>query len=232
MISIKAVIAISVKVNNGSKLVKIYIIMREGQGFIPGGREFSPQPDRPEERIENNMWRPGVLEEFSDKVAAAATTKLLFQESRNYEDVHAKGGRYLKLLGSPNRFEAPMNERLRTLRILKKIRDEIDPEAELFHIIKTQLKHTNQVAKIDADFVENLNSKNLADNQIYETDGMITDVKHCPLYVSAADCYPVGIYDPENEAIGVFHNGVWGLLKGILENGLAKMSQEYGTEWH
>ncbi len=172
------------------------------------------------ERIENGIWRPGILDEYSDKVAAAASTKSL----RRTDEVA------LRILGDQQRFEKPMRDRIRAGRILAQLRDVIDSEVDLHNIVKTQLVHGGEIKKIDEEFVSDLVKGNLDKKMIAKTDGMVTNLKGYPLYVSAADCHPVGIYDPDHEAIGTFHNGIYGLLDRISEKGLAMMTKEYGTD--
>lgn len=172
------------------------------------------------ERIERGIWKPGILDAYEERVAAAASTKGL-----RHGDKPA-----LRLLGDVKRFEKPMSARVRAGRMLAALRGATSPEADLHHIVKSQLTHSGNVQKIDETFVQDLVKGNLDKKQIANTDGLITNLKNYPLYVSAADCPPVGIYDPENQAIGVFHNGTRGLLNGILKNGLKAMSHEYGTD--
>ncbi len=183
-------------------------------------RTMNPDAERPTERIENDMWRPGILEPYSSEVAAAASTKNL----RRTEKVA------LRILGDPARFSSPMKDRLRAGRILAELRNETNPSADLHHIVKSQLAHTGEVKKIDKEFVQDLVKGNLDKKQIPRTDGLITNLKGYPLYISAADCYPIGIYDPENKAIGAFHSGVYGLLNEIIQNGVQAMKTEYGTD--
>jgi YfiH family protein len=183
-------------------------------------RGFDPGTNEDKEKIEDGIWRPGILEAHSAEVAAAASTKVL----RRTEEIA------LRILGDSNRFTKPMRDRIRAGRILAQLRDTIHPAADLHNIVKAQLAHSGEVKKIDEDFVRDLVKGNLDKKQIHKTDGLITNLKDYPLYVSAADCYPVGIYDPENNAIGAFHNGIYGLMNRITENGLAAMVKEYGTD--
>ena len=48
----------------------------------------------------------------------------------------------------------------------------------------------------------------------------------CLLY---ADCVPVYLYDPKNEAIALLHSGWKGTLGQISEKAIRRMEQEYGT---
>lgn len=183
--------------------------------------QFHPtESAQPKKTIENNIWKPSILRAHAADVAAAASTKDLLRTKLTA----------LRILGDKGRFTRPLGERLGAGRVLAQLRDEINPSADLHHIVKTQLAHTGEVAIIDEAYVADLQKGNLEKKQIANTDGMITNIPGYPLYVSAADCYPVGIYDPENKAIGVFHTGVWGLLRRLNENGLRAMEKSYGTD--
>ena len=172
------------------------------------------------ERIEGDIWRPGILDKYKDEVAAAASTKMLRRTEENA----------LRLLGDAKRFEKPMKDRIRAGRILAELRNVISPDIDLHNIVKTGLYNEGEVVKIDDEFVRDLVKGNLENKQIAKTDGMITNLKGYPLYVSAADCAPVGIYDPKNKVMGVFHNGAWGLALKVSENGIAAMGKEYGSK--
>lgn len=62
-----------------------------------------------------------------------------------------------------------------------------------------------------------------------EADGVITREKDLPIAVRTADCLPVFLYDPVQEAIGLVHAGWRGTRERILEKVLAKMVAEWGT---
>lgn len=181
--------------------------------------QLSSSHEHGKERIEEGIWRPGILDAYAEHVAAAASTKGLRRTNAPS----------LRLLGDPKRFDKPMSERVRAGRMLAALRTATSPEADLHHIVKSQLTHSGTVKKVDEEFVQDLIKGNLDKKQIAATDGLITNLKNYPLYVSAADCPPVGIYDPEHQAIGAFHNGIKGLFNRISENGLAAMTREYGT---
>ncbi len=60
-----------------------------------------------------------------------------------------------------------------------------------------------------------------------EGDGIITSRKDYFLSVTAADCMPVFLWDPENEVIGLCHSGWKGT--GIAEVAMKMMQSNYGT---
>jgi hypothetical protein len=176
--------------------------------------------ERRQERIEDGIWIPGIFDEYKNEVAVAASTKLI---KRNE-------GQALRILGDQKRFNRPLAEKIPAGRILAQLRDVIDPSIDLHHVVKAQLASGGNVKKIDEDFVKDLEKGNLENKQILKTDSLITNLKGYPLYTSAADCFPVGIYDRENQAIGLLHCGTYGLSAGVIENTLQSMAKEYNTD--
>ena len=61
-------------------------------------------------------------------------------------------------------------------------------------------------------------------------DAMITNHSGILLTITIADCCPILIYDPINEAIGAAHAGWKGTVLQIGSKTLARMEQEFGTK--
>ncbi|WP_446742720.1 peptidoglycan editing factor PgeF [Silvibacterium acidisoli] len=61
-------------------------------------------------------------------------------------------------------------------------------------------------------------------------DGLVTGDSGVLLAIQTADCIPVLIADRRNRAVGAFHAGWRGTVKGIVEAGLRKMKEEFGTD--
>lgn len=61
-------------------------------------------------------------------------------------------------------------------------------------------------------------------------DGIITKVKGLALTFYYADCVPVFLVDPDNEAVGIVHAGWRGTLKGISEKCVRKMADAFGSK--
>ena len=169
------------------------------------------------ERIEGGVWVPGIFDQYKDKVGVGASTKFL----KRHDDAQE-----LRILGDLNRFDRPLRERLAAGRIITRVLKHIDPDADPRRVIKAQLKHTAHVFEVTEDFIHRHDFRKA---QILETDGLVTNLRNYPLYASAADCNPVGIYDNRNNAIGLFHSGWRGTVKGVVPIGLQKMFETYGT---
>jgi polyphenol oxidase len=68
-----------------------------------------------------------------------------------------------------------------------------------------------------------------AGKAVLEGDGLITDVPGVLLGVGTADCVPVLVADPGKKVVGAFHAGWRGTASRIVERGVAKMQEEYGS---
>ncbi len=79
--------------------------------------------------------------------------------------------------------------------------------------------HTNCVADITA----------IPDDEIKETDALVTDKAGICLCVQTADCVPILLFDPVKNVIGAVHAGWRGTVKKIAEIAVQKMTTNYGT---
>ena len=76
------------------------------------------------------------------------------------------------------------------------------------------LKHGRKVWKIN-EYQEK--------EVIHGYDALVTNQKHTFLVITVADCFPLYIYNPENDTIGIAHCGWKGVSLGIVENILNSM---------
>ncbi len=60
-------------------------------------------------------------------------------------------------------------------------------------------------------------------------DGLVTNEPGVLLGIQTADCLPILIADRRQWAVGAFHAGWRGTLKGIVEGGVAAMGREFGS---
>jgi polyphenol oxidase len=60
-------------------------------------------------------------------------------------------------------------------------------------------------------------------------DGLMTNDPQVLLGIQTADCLPVLLADRKRRAVGAFHAGWRGTLKGIVEQGVASMGREFGS---
>jgi len=85
--------------------------------------------------------------------------------------------------------------------------------------------HEDLILALDAD-----NSKMWQGQKVTGVDGFTTNQSAISLMVRVADCAVVVLYDPENNAIGIFHAGWRGTVKNIHIKGLKMMARKYGTD--
>jgi polyphenol oxidase len=64
---------------------------------------------------------------------------------------------------------------------------------------------------------------------VLEGDGLMTNVAGVVLGIGTADCVPVLVVDVERRAVAAFHAGWRGTAAKIVESGIAKMREEYGS---
>jgi hypothetical protein len=64
---------------------------------------------------------------------------------------------------------------------------------------------------------------------VLEGDGLITDLPGVLLGVGTADCVPVLVVDVSKRVVAAFHAGWRGTVSRIVELGVAKMQEEYGS---
>jgi YfiH family protein len=79
--------------------------------------------------------------------------------------------------------------------------------------------HTNCVAEI----------LDIPENEIKETDALVTNQTGICLCVQTADCVPILLFDPVNIVIAAVHAGWRGTVKKIVEITVQKMVQKYNS---
>jgi len=101
-------------------------------------------------------------------------------------------------------------------------------EIPLNSFVFTRQTHSDNIMKVETrDKQSGLYSK---ENAIEDNDGFIvSETGICPV-VMTADCVPVILFDPVNKVAGVFHAGWRGTVKLIVQKGLLKMVNEFGTD--
>lgn len=91
----------------------------------------------------------------------------------------------------------------------------IKPEQLIF----PRQTHTNCVAEIS----------DIPDNEIKETDALVTNQTGICLCVQTADCVPILLFDPVNNVIAAVHAGWRGTVKKIAEVAVQKMVLKYNS---
>jgi polyphenol oxidase len=65
---------------------------------------------------------------------------------------------------------------------------------------------------------------------VLEGDGLMTNLPGVMAAVGTADCVPVLVADVKKRAVAAFHAGWRGTVARIVEQGIAKMAEEYGSQ--
>ena len=64
---------------------------------------------------------------------------------------------------------------------------------------------------------------------VEEADGLMTRKPGILIGIQTADCIPVLVVDPVRRAVGAFHAGWRGTVQRIVERGVARMGEEFGS---
>ncbi len=180
-----------------------------------------------EERIEGGVWKPSIFDDFKDVLGVGASTKEL---KRLISGEEAK----IRITASLERFDKRFSQEDKEIRIAKlgagrilvNFLEKIAPGVNVHNIEKTSLEHSDRIIVVNQQYLQQDKGKRAR----IKADGLITNIRKKPLMVVAADCAPVGIYDPKNKATGVFHSGWQGTLKQISSKGVREMGNTYGSK--
>lgn len=96
--------------------------------------------------------------------------------------------------------------------------------AKLLKIKSSQLvfprqTHTNCVVELSE----------IPENEIKETDALITNESGICLCIQTADCVPILLFDPAKKVISAIHAGWRGTVQRIAENAVQKMISKYNS---
>ena len=88
--------------------------------------------------------------------------------------------------------------------------------------------HGNKVIYVDEnDITKGVYSHSTV---VGDNDAMITDKENVCLFVFAADCVPILLYDSENKIIAAVHSGWQGTVKKIVQKTILLMQDKFGTK--
>jgi polyphenol oxidase len=83
--------------------------------------------------------------------------------------------------------------------------------------------------QIHSDKVQTVSAGNIAGVPC-EGDGLLTREPGVLLGIQTADCIPVLVADTKNHAVAAFHAGWRGTVARIVEKGIARLGQEFGSK--
>lgn len=87
-----------------------------------------------------------------------------------------------------------------------------------------------QPHQVHGDRVAVVIDKETTREQLEGIDALITNQIDCPIAVRTADCVPILLFDPIQNAVAAVHAGWRGTAKRIVEKTISRMSVEYGTK--
>jgi YfiH family protein len=96
------------------------------------------------------------------------------------------------------------------------------PEAP--RLVTLRQTHSANVLRVDRSHVHSC-----ASPAVLEGDGLMTDVPGILLGILTADCVPVLVVDTHRRIVAAFHAGWRGTVQQIVEKGIARMGQEFGS---
>ena len=99
-----------------------------------------------------------------------------------------------------------------------------DAPARLVTARQVHGTHVELLRKADSSFETSDGRSTL------EADGLVTDLPDLLLGMQAADCVPVLVADIRLRVVAAFHAGWRGTVAGIVEQGIARMRAEFGSE--
>jgi len=91
---------------------------------------------------------------------------------------------------------------------------------------KSQVLTLITLRQIHSDIIHTIDSQT---ESPLAGDSLITSTPNLLLSIQTADCLPIILVDPKNQAIGVFHAGWRGTLRRIVEKGVGEMRRHFGS---
>lgn len=91
-----------------------------------------------------------------------------------------------------------------------------------YHVICGHQVHDIRVAVVDRP--------DLTREDLEGYDAFITNLKGCAIGVRTADCIPVLLYDPQQEAVAAVHSGWKGTVRRISLHTIQAMTAAFGTD--
>ena len=107
----------------------------------------------------------------------------------------------------------------------KLLRDVAGPSGSYIGLVTVRQTHSTAIHRVGGE-----NVLDLASRAALEGDGLMTNEPGVLLGILTADCVPVIIVDPLRRTVAAFHAGWRGTVEQIVEQGVARMEKEFGSE--
>ena len=86
--------------------------------------------------------------------------------------------------------------------------------------------HTNNIRIVTE---QDAGKRLFVPSDIYDVDGLVTNVRNLPLVIFYADCVPILLYDPVKKVVATVHAGWRGTVSNIVGNAVIIMKENFGT---
>jgi YfiH family protein len=96
-------------------------------------------------------------------------------------------------------------------------------------LVTVRQVHSNTIHRVEARDARAGLLESAEGKAVLEGDGLITNESGVLLAAGTADCVPVLLVDPTRRAVGAFHAGWRGTAARIVERGVERMREEFGT---
>lgn len=94
-------------------------------------------------------------------------------------------------------------------------------------MVLSRQTHTNHVRCVTS---EDAGKGLTQESDIFDTDGLITNLPDIPLVIFTADCVPILLLDKRQRAIGAIHAGWRGTVRQIAAEAVQLMHRSYGSK--
>jgi YfiH family protein len=100
-----------------------------------------------------------------------------------------------------------------------------------FRVFDREMASIHDVWQVhSADVVQAMSPR--GDQTLHQADAIITDNPQVTLFMRFADCVPIMLYDPAQQAIGLVHAGWMGTVRGTVRAAVDAMIEAYHTDPH
>lgn len=100
----------------------------------------------------------------------------------------------------------------------------VQEEGEEFPLVSLRQIHSHRVVFFDG------HPQRIAEVWAEEGDALITRARGFALGVFTADCLPIFLYDPGQQAIGIVHAGWRGTARGVSKKAVRKMKEVFNSK--
>lgn len=113
---------------------------------------------------------------------------------------------------------------------LNKVEDNVKKLSEELKISPANMVSVNQVHSTNIVNIKSKKEKQLINKRKIDADGLITNLPNTFLLLKTADCIPLFIFDPKNNAVGLIHIGWRGAVAKIHEKAIGMIESNFKSK--